>query len=240
MKRKQGLIEKIADRGNLILAFHKARKGKSRHPEVIRFRDRLEEEVAELRARLLAGDYPVGRYFTFHIRDPKPRKICAAVFPERVLHHAILNICEADFERRLTVHTYACRKGKGRRAAVQAAAEFARIRPWFLKMDVRAYFDSIVHEVLRNQLRRMWKDGVPGPGHGTGGVHRGSGWRWRLAPLRARETPGRRLGRRAGAARRELEQRRGQLRFGLPQQQRPVQPEPEHWLPAGFAPEPGW
>ncbi|RKX33869.1 MAG: hypothetical protein DRP64_20570, partial [Verrucomicrobia bacterium] len=41
------------------------------------------------------ADYPVGHYTRFTIYDPKEREICAAAFPERVLHHALMNVCES-------------------------------------------------------------------------------------------------------------------------------------------------
>jgi hypothetical protein len=36
-------------------------------------------------------------------------------------HHAIMNVCEPEFESRLIHHTYACRRGKGQFAALAAA-----------------------------------------------------------------------------------------------------------------------
>lgn len=52
------------------------------------------------------------------VRDPKPRVINAAALPERIMHHAIMNILEPVFEWFQVFHSYACRKGKGTHAAV--------------------------------------------------------------------------------------------------------------------------
>ena len=73
------------------------------------------------------------------VRDPKVRVITAPCLEERILHHAIMNVCEEDFERYLIHDTYACRKGKGRIAALLRAQGFARQFGWYLKMDVRKY-----------------------------------------------------------------------------------------------------
>ena len=62
---------------------------------------------------ILRVDYPVGRYHRFVIYDPKERVIHAARFSERVLHHALMTVCEPLFERWLIDDTYACRRGKG-------------------------------------------------------------------------------------------------------------------------------
>ena len=95
-----------------------------------------------MRVGILSGDYPVGQYQRFVVHDPKERVIYAASFPERVLHHALMNVCEPFFERWLIHDTYACRRGKGQWAAVRRAEGFARRMPFFLKMDIRKYFDN--------------------------------------------------------------------------------------------------
>jgi len=97
-------------------------------------------------------------YFTIH--DPKERTICAANFRERVMHHALMNVCEPALERAAIFDSYACRQGKGQLAAVQRAESYARRYGWFLKLDVRKYFDSIDHAVLRGLLREKFKDVV--------------------------------------------------------------------------------
>ncbi len=48
-------------------------------------------------------------YHQFTIFDPKERLITAPCFRERVLHHAVINVCEPVFERWLIVDTFACR-----------------------------------------------------------------------------------------------------------------------------------
>jgi retron-type reverse transcriptase len=55
--------------------------------------------------------------------------------------------------------SYACRKGKGRVAALLRTRRFARRFGWFLKLDVRRYFDSVPHDRLLALLRRHFKDG---------------------------------------------------------------------------------
>ena len=96
----------------------------------------------------LAQNY---HYFTIH--DPKERTICAAQFRERVLHHALMNVCEPVLERAAVFDSYACRRGKGQLAAVRRAESYARRYGWFLKLDVRKYFDSVDHTVLRSLPR---------------------------------------------------------------------------------------
>lgn len=100
-----------------------------------------------------------GTGFTrFVIHDPKRRVITAPAFRDRVLHHAIMNVCEPHFERWLVHDSYACRKGKGRLAALERATRHAARSGWFLKLDIRKYFESIPHDRLMAALCRKFKD----------------------------------------------------------------------------------
>jgi retron-type reverse transcriptase len=158
MKRHGQLIPKIADAENLRLAFWKAAKGKRGKADCRAFQARLDENLSTLGSELLAGNVSVGDYHYFKVYDPKERLICAATFRERVLHHALMNVCEPVLERAAVFDSYACRKGKGRVLAVARAQGYARTHRWFLKMDIRKYFDSIHHETLRELLMRKFKD----------------------------------------------------------------------------------
>jgi len=160
MKRAGALLDAIADPGNLRLAFWKAAKGKGAKADCRAFQEKLDANLAALRADLLAGSARVGAYHYFTIHDPKERTICAASFPERVLHHALMNVCEPVLERAAVFDSYACRKGKGQLAAVRRAESCARQYGWFLKLDVRKYFDSVDHDILQGLLRRKFKDAV--------------------------------------------------------------------------------
>ncbi len=151
-------MTQIADAENLRLAFWKAAKGKRDKADCLAFRERLDENLAALGAELLAGDVPVGNYHYFKVHDPKERLICAASFRERVLHHALMNVCEPVLETAAIFDSYACRKGKGRLRAVARARGYARTHEWFLKMDIRKYFDSIHHQTLRALLKRKFKE----------------------------------------------------------------------------------
>ena len=102
--------------------------------------------------------YPIGSYRMFKVFEPKERVIHAADFPGRVMHHAIMNVCEPDLERAAIDDSYACRRGKGSLAAIAKARVFCDRYGWFLKMDIRKYFDSIDHEILYGLLCRQFKD----------------------------------------------------------------------------------
>ncbi|MDE5611388.1 MAG: RNA-directed DNA polymerase [Odoribacter sp.] len=159
MKRAGYLIERIADTDNLFYAYYKAMRGKRMKEEARCFSDSLEKQIVHLRATILSGEVRVGDYTYFQIHDPKLRTICAAAFPERVLHHAIMNVCHPYFERQLVEMTYATRPGKGIYQAIERARRGLRRYGYVAKFDFRKYFDSIDHEILKEKLRRLFKDG---------------------------------------------------------------------------------
>lgn len=160
MKRAAHLVEQIASCENLRLAFYKASKTKQAKLEVLRFRNNLDENLQKLSQQILSGDVSVGKYHTFKIFDPKERIICAAAFDERVLHHAIMNVCHPYFERHLIYDTYATRVGKGTYAALDRALSYCSKYNYVAKLDVRKYFDSISHSILKEKLRRLFKDKI--------------------------------------------------------------------------------
>ena len=114
--------------------------------------------MSKLQVEILSGEVEVGAYHFFTIYDPKERQICAASFPERVLHHALMNVCHSVFERQQIFHSYATRKNKGTHAALSCAAQFHKKNRWYVKMDVRKYFDSVDHEILFALICRKIKD----------------------------------------------------------------------------------
>lgn len=158
MKRAGNLVDRIAERDNLRLAFCKAARGKRGHAGVRSYADGLEENLARLRDQIGDNSVSLGRCQQFVIHDPKQRVITAPCFEERVLHHAVMNVCEPVFERWFIDDTFACRAGKGGQAAVARSQEFARRNAFFLKLDVRKYFDSVPHDGLLARLCCLFKD----------------------------------------------------------------------------------
>ena len=158
MKRVGNIFDAVVERENLRDAFLKASRGKRHRLDQRQYADNLDNELDRLREGLLNVDYPVGNYRRFKIYDPKEREICVAPFGERVLHHALMNVCEPWFDKWLVFDTYACRAGKGQLRAVKRAAQFAARHAWFLKCDFRKFFDSIPHAGLKKMIARKFKD----------------------------------------------------------------------------------
>ncbi|MBC7507730.1 MAG: RNA-directed DNA polymerase [Ferruginibacter sp.] len=158
MKRTNHILEQVADMDNLYLAFWKAKKEKPANSEMLAYQQQLQVNLLQLSNQVLTAGVCIGNYHYFKIYDPKERQICAAAFSERVLHHALMNICHDSFEKYQVYDSYASRKGKGIYAALERAACYQKKYKWYLKLDIRKYFDSINHDVLAQQLKKRFKE----------------------------------------------------------------------------------
>ena len=158
MKRTKSLFNQITSYENVRLAWTKARKGKMDKPAVKNFARHVNENLIKIQQNLKSNPPVLSQYTQFKIFDPKERVISVVPFLDRVMHHAIMNVLESVFERQFIYHTYACRKGKGSHRAVQYIFEKAKKHKYFLKLDVKKYFDNIDHEVLKKMLGRIIKD----------------------------------------------------------------------------------
>ncbi len=152
MKSHKNLFSQIVSFGNLLDAAHKAAKGKRERPNVILFFRRLEDNLWDLRQGLSDRTYQPGGYSTFSLYRPKPRMISAAPFRDRVVHHALINVIGPLLERSFIHDSYANRVGKGTHRAIRRFQWFLRRHRYVLQCDIRKYFPSIDHEILKRML----------------------------------------------------------------------------------------
>lgn len=148
------LFDRLVSWENLVSAARAARRGKPRTAPLVAFEANREACLSRLRDELLAGNYAPGAPRQFSIYEPKPRLISAAPYRDRVVHHAIVRVLDPLWEPSFLFHSYACRRGKGLHAAVEACSRFARRFPWVLRADVQKFYPSVDHEVLRSLLCR--------------------------------------------------------------------------------------
>jgi hypothetical protein len=114
--------------------------------------------LIQLQRELQDQAYRPGAYYSFYIHEPKRRLISAAPFRDRVVHHALCNLIEPPFERSFIKDSYANRVGRGTHRAVDRCQQFARRYPYALQCDIRQFFPSIDHAILRRTLARKVRD----------------------------------------------------------------------------------
>lgn len=161
MKRIGNLYEKIISLDNLRLADEKARKGKLRSYGV-RVHDRNREaNILALHEALRNHSFKNSEYTTFTIYEPKERIIFRLpYYPDRILHHAIMNILEPIWVSLFTADTYSCIKGRGIHGAMRAvkrALKDSENTRYCLKIDIKKFYPSIDHEILKGIVRKKIK-----------------------------------------------------------------------------------
>ena len=163
-KTHANLWGQITSWENLIKSYREARRGKRYRPETLRFEERLEENLINIQNHLLWGSWRPGPWREFWVYDPKSRLIQAPPFQDRVVHHALVDVVEPLFERKMIYDSYACRASKGTHGAVQRLQAMLRQarRQWaevyVLKADISKYFPSINHARLKEILTRTVRD----------------------------------------------------------------------------------
>jgi retron-type reverse transcriptase len=158
MKSYKNIYPKIYDYRNLYESWRKAARGKRKAPEVARFEFDLLDNLFQLEDELRTQSYRPGPYRHFYIYEPKLRRISAAPFRDRVVHHALVRQIEPIFEARFSRDSYACRRGKGTHAALRRCQEFARCYPYVLQCDIVQFFPAVDHARLRDILFRLIAD----------------------------------------------------------------------------------
>jgi len=157
LKRFGNLFPQIIAFENLLNASRKARRGKRFRPSTALFELNLEKNLFQLMRRLASKTYMPGAYTDFTIHDPKTRRISAAPYRDRVVHHALINVIEPLIGRSFIYDTYACIKGKGTHKAVARYRQFLPQNRFVLKCDISQYFFSIDHDILRQKVRHKVK-----------------------------------------------------------------------------------
>jgi RNA-directed DNA polymerase len=153
------LHEQVCDWENLELAYQNASRGKRGRGATAVFESMLADNLLELQKDLTERTYRPGPYTSFHIHEPKRRLISAAPFRDRVVHHALCNITVPYFEKSFMADSYANRVGKGTHRALDRCTHFARRHKYVLQCDIKQFFPSIDHAILRGILEKMLPDG---------------------------------------------------------------------------------
>lgn len=162
MKRIGYLYEKIYDIDNLKLAHKRARRGKNHTKEVIEFCKNEEVLLKELHNILKNNSFNTSKYYVFTIYDPKEREIYKLpYYPDRILHHAVLNILEPIFVKTFISQTYNCIKKRGIHKGLRdlnLALKVVHNTKYCLKLDIKKFYQNINNKILRELLRKKFKD----------------------------------------------------------------------------------
>ena len=158
MKRHGNLFNKIVSYDNLYLAYTKASKNKSTYREIKEFKKNVENNLKDIQTSLINKTFTTGKYRTKTLYEPKKRTSYILPFsPDRVVQHALMQVLIPILEPMFYEHSYACVKGRGPHKGSVRTTACVKRNKYVLKCDVKSFYCSVVHEILKKQIRRKVK-----------------------------------------------------------------------------------
>lgn len=159
MKRYGALYGKICEMDNLRLALDKAVKGKTWQRQVREVLEDRDGKLKEVQEMLADHTFHTAEYKHKFVYEPKKREIfILPFFPDRIVHHAIMNVLEPLWDSFFIKDSFACRKGKGQHKGGLRCKEFVRRNPYVIQGDVSKFYPSINHGKLKEIVERKIKD----------------------------------------------------------------------------------
>ncbi len=126
---------------------------------MVQFELHLEDAIFDVHEKLMSGTYVHGAYTDFYTYDPKRRHIHKAFVCDRVVHQAIYRVLNTIFDKHFIYDSYSSRTSRGTHLGVERSYKACRKvsknwkrKIWVLKCDVRKFFDSIDHTVLKELI----------------------------------------------------------------------------------------
>jgi retron-type reverse transcriptase len=163
MKRYGNLYQKIYNIENIRLAHKNAKKGKPHYSEVKMVDANPEKYFTKIHNMLKNKTFQNSEYEVFtRVCNGKEREIFKLpYFPDRIIHHCIMNILEPIWMKTLIADTYSSLKNRGIHKGVKRVKKALKDRDntkYCLKMDVRKFYPSIDHSILKQIIRKKIKD----------------------------------------------------------------------------------
>jgi len=157
MKRYGNLFGRIIDIDNIALAHKNAKKGKSHYAEVQEVEKEPERYIKEIHDMLANKTFTTSKYKTKVIYEPKKRIIYKLpYFPDRIVHHAVMNIIQPIWDKVFIYDLYSAIPGKGLHAGVLRLRQFLKDKEnteYCLKFDIKNFYPSVDHDILSELVK---------------------------------------------------------------------------------------
>jgi retron-type reverse transcriptase len=161
MKRCGNLFSQIIDIENLKLAHKNARTGKTYYTDVKMVDRDPDRFLWDLHDSLKNRTFRTSPYVTKKIYEPKKRLIYKLpYYPDRIVHHAIMNILQPIWNKTFIYDLYSAIPKKGLHAGSYRLRQFMRDKAntrYCLKFDVSKFYPSINHDILIEMIRKKIK-----------------------------------------------------------------------------------
>ena len=163
-KRVGNLYQTISSIENLRTAHLNARKGKGWYKDVRKVNEHEEDYLNQLHEMMVQKTYKTSEYTTFVRKDGQKERVIYKLpyFPDRICQWAIIQVIEPYLIKNMIANTYSAIPGRGIHKAMKDVQKAIRTDPtgmaYCLKLDVRKYYPSIDHDILKAKFRRLFKD----------------------------------------------------------------------------------
>jgi RNA-directed DNA polymerase len=164
MKRYGYLFDKMIETQNIAQAISAAAKGKSHYNEVQVIMQNPLAYTYKIHEMLASDSFVNSSYSIFERwTGRKWRTIYKLPFyPDRIIHHCIVQVLEPIWMKHFISNTFSTIKGRGVHDGLYKLKNDLKAYPkateYCLKMDVRKFYESVDHQVLKNLLRAKVKD----------------------------------------------------------------------------------
>jgi RNA-directed DNA polymerase len=133
------------------------------HESVDLFEERLEKNIAELSEAIRMETYqprPVKRVYIDKLGSREKRPLGIPAVRDRVVQSAIRMVIEPIFEQQFRPNSYGFRPNRGCKDALREVDRYLKAGyTHVVDADLKAYFDSIPHDRLMQDIRRNIADG---------------------------------------------------------------------------------
>ncbi len=165
MKRLSNLYKNIYDFNNILSAFNEVCKNTRDKRKAAHFKEYKNIYISRIYNVLKNKQYVVGPYNKFTIYEPKERKIVSQNMQDKVVNHLVARfiLYPAILPSLLDVNV-ASRKDMGTSKGINIALNFHRKckikykNYYILKCDIKKFFASINHDILKKKLTKRIKD----------------------------------------------------------------------------------
>jgi retron-type reverse transcriptase len=162
MKRYGNLYQRIIAPENITLAHHNAKKGKGHYAEVQMVERDIDGYLGQVHQILRDKTFHTAPYRKKIVFDSgKLREIYKLpYFPDRIVHHAMMNILQPIWDRTFIYDCYSAVPGKGIHTGLARLHRFMKDETktqYCLKFDIRHYYPSVRHDILMGIIERTIK-----------------------------------------------------------------------------------
>ncbi len=161
------LIDKVGAKKTLGAAWEHVRRNQGAagidRESIGQFGAKAERELTELECEITSGRYrpaPVRRCWIPKPGTKRERPLGIPTVKDRIVQAALRAVLEPIFERKFIATSYGFRPGRSCKDALRRVVELLRQgHVWVVDGDIEAYFESIDHDILMDEVREDVADG---------------------------------------------------------------------------------